>query len=106
MRIAPPGRRSISQIGAVNPLGPHQRASRSGCVHALNTSSRGASNVRVMTSSRFAAVDSVSLAAIHPLLDLHFTQIVVQAIEALVPEVAVPLHPVGDVPQRRRLQPA
>src|SRR5579859_3322582 len=99
MRIAPPGRASTSQTGAVNPLGPHQRASRSGSVHALNTSSRGASNVRVMTSSRFAALDHDSLAAIRPLLELHLAQIVVQAIEATVPKFAVPLHPVGDVPQ-------
>ena len=54
IRMAPPGRASASQTGLVNPCGPHHRASRSGSVHALKTSARGASKVRVRTTSRLA----------------------------------------------------
>ena len=50
-RYLPPGRRSISQTGIVWPLGPHHSFMCSGLVIASNTSSRGASNVRVMTIS-------------------------------------------------------
>src|SRR5216110_1454841 len=107
--MAPPGRRSIRQYGSVKPFGPHQRSRRSGSVHALKTSSRGASKTRVMTSSPaagfLAALGSGLLAAML-LLVLQLTQIVVQAIEALLPEVAIGLHPVGDLLQRTGGQPA
>src|ERR1700730_11936287 len=53
-RIAPPGRASSSQTGFVKPLGPHHCASSCGSVHALNTTSRGASNTRVILSWRSA----------------------------------------------------
>src|SRR3972149_245681 len=56
MRMAPPGRTFNSQTGFVNPFGPHHCATCFGSVHALNTSSRGASKTRVMTSSRSVAV--------------------------------------------------
>src|SRR3972149_4139749 len=49
----PPTRRSMSQEGAMKPSGPHQRFTSSGSVHAFHTSSRGASNVRLSTSSFF-----------------------------------------------------
>jgi hypothetical protein len=39
-------------------------------------------------------------------LTLQLLQVVIQPIEALVPELAVPLHPIGDLVQRSRLQPA
>src|SRR6516165_602381 len=56
IRIAPPTRASISHTGLVKPLGPHHRASRSASVHARNTVARGASNTRVMVTSRSASV--------------------------------------------------
>src|ERR1700704_1079591 len=37
---------------------------------------------------------------------LDFAQIGVQPIEALLPELPVPLHPIGDVLERRCLEPA
>src|SRR5688572_14336910 len=49
----PPSRKSILHNGEVKPVGPHQRITYSGSVHALQTSSIGASKVRVMTRSRF-----------------------------------------------------
>src|SRR5271170_5128454 len=51
MRMAPPTRTSRSHTGFVNPFGPHHCATCLVSVHALNTSSRGASNTRVITRS-------------------------------------------------------
>src|SRR5712692_8595323 len=47
----PPGRRSMLAAITAKPLGPHQRCMRSGSVNACHTSSRGASNMRVMMNS-------------------------------------------------------
>src|SRR3954468_12041613 len=44
------------------------------------------------------------LAAMSSLLLFQVAQIVVQAVEALVPEAAVVLHPVSDLPERTRLE--
>src|SRR6185312_12276689 len=107
MRNVPPGRASSRQDSVVNPCGPHHCAACSGRVHALKTSSRGASSKRVTTSSRLApgAMVSVVVATFH-LLVLKFLQIAVQAIQALLPEPAVVLQPLGSVLQRFPLQPA
>src|SRR5260370_42406564 len=84
----------------------------------LNNRSRGASNslIRVIsctpgliTNSVFAIVVApfpVFLSLITFLLLLHFLQIVVQSIEALVPEAAVRLHPLRNVAERLALEPA
>src|SRR5712692_9744976 len=107
MRMAPPGRASSSQTGFVNPCGPHHCATCFGSVHTLNTSSRDASKTRVMTSIRSdGSVAGLFLSAMFLLLVLKFVQVIVQTIEALVPERAIVLHPVGDVLERARLQPA
>src|SRR5258706_3778218 len=105
MRQAPPTRTSASQTGLVNSFGPHQRARCSGSVHALNTSSRGASKTRVITTSRSIAVSlagvlGVPLADILSLLFFHFHQIFVETIKAFFPEAAILLHPFGDVLER------
>src|SRR5713101_99968 len=99
MRMAPPGRTSSSQTGFVNPCGPHHRATSFGSVHALNTSSRGASKARVSTNScsSFAIMFPV---AILFLLFLHVAQIVIQPIEALRPKFLVVRYPIGDVFER------
>src|SRR6516225_5858087 len=94
---------SISQKTVVKPCGPHQRATCSGCVHVLNTSTRGASIRRETISSRSATLVSASTA---PLLTLQFLQVSFQAIKALFPEDAVMFQPVGGTLQRARLQPA
>src|ERR1700704_271094 len=105
MRMAPPGRKSNSQTGLENPRGPHHCATRFGSVHALNTSSRGASNTRVSTSSwpSFAMMLPV---AILFLLFLYVAQIVIQPIEALRPEPLVVSQPIGDVLERPGSDPA
>src|SRR6266436_4339274 len=105
MRMAPPGFTSNSHTGFVNPWGPHHSATRFGSVHALNTSSRGASNTRVRTNS------CSSLAITFPadmlfLLFLYFAQIVIQPIEALRPELPVVPDPIGNVLERRGRDPA
>src|ERR1700694_1953097 len=110
IRMAPPGRTSNSQIGFVNPFGPHHCATCVGSAHAAHTSSRGASMVRVRTSSDDTSAEVVKLkdrfpagpvlrlfAGMFLLLDLKFAKVVLQAIDALVPEPAVLLHPVGDL---------
>src|SRR5271156_6341637 len=99
----------------VKPFGPHHFSTCCGSVQALNTISRGASKIRVNISSRsgtsaavlvFPALVAAMLFL--PLLCflLHLAQIVVQPVEALGPEFAVMLHPVGHIAQRTGLQPA
>src|SRR4051812_39785075 len=100
-RYAPPGRKSILHEGSVKSRGPHQRASISGCVQALNTSRRGASNTRTMTSSRSAvAVAALILAAMFPLPDLQLFEVIVQPVQALFPKFPVSLQPLRGVPER------
>jgi hypothetical protein len=58
--LAPPGRRSISQTGMVQPFGPSiQCGTCPGLVQASQTSLRGASTTRVMTISRSDGVLNV-----------------------------------------------
>src|ERR1700733_9570124 len=104
MWSAPPGRKSSSQIGFVKPFGPHHRARCCGSVQAWKTSARGASMRRVMTSSRSGKAGiGLFLSVMLRFLGLQFVQVVVQAIEAVVPEAPVMREPVGDLAQRRRL---
>src|SRR5216684_8575319 len=60
-RQVPPKRTSISHENTLKPWGPHQRIKCSGSVQASKTSSRGASKIRVMTSSRSADCVTPSL---------------------------------------------
>src|SRR2546430_16169360 len=84
--MAPPGRKSNSQTGLVNPWGPHHCATCFGSVHTLNRSSLGASKIRVSTSSC-----SFSFVAVFPvakllLLILYVAQIVVKPSKLPLPE--------------------
>src|SRR5579859_7292631 len=74
----------------------------SGRVHAWKTSARGASIRRETTSSRSALV----LAATLLLLALQPLQVVFQAIEALLPEDAILIEPVGRMLERSRFKAA
>src|ERR1700722_3274771 len=103
MRHAPPTRRSTSQTGFVKPFGPHQRARCAGSVHTLNTISGGASKTRSMTSSLSAALAAglmLAFSAMFFLLAFQFVQIIVQTVEALLPEAAIASHPIGSVLER------
>src|SRR5215207_5018868 len=115
----PPGRRSSLVESISKPFGPHQRASRLTSVQARHTVSRGASNVRTISSSApcgavvFGAmipsccVEVVwSAGALAPrlarrlrLLGLELAQVVVEPVEALVEEAAVVLEPAVDALQ-------
>src|SRR5918999_2017426 len=57
---APPTRKSISALGEVNPVGPHQRITYSGSLQAFHTSSTGASKMRVMATSNVAVLSFMS----------------------------------------------
>src|SRR5256885_1639370 len=103
----PPGRRSIAADSMVKPFGPHHRISCSRSVQALKTRSRGASNARVMTKARSAALaTALSFSATLLLLRLQVLEVIVEAVETLFPETAVVLDPVGDILQRPGVEPA
>src|ERR1700721_92561 len=92
-RSFPPTRKSISQTGAVKPLGPHHCMMYFGSVHAFQTSSRGASKTLVMV------IRSISLtlfSAISGLLFLHLIYDYFQFVETLFPESAIANRPVAD----------
>src|SRR5438045_137948 len=88
----------------VNPFGPHQCAMCRGSVQASNTSARGASKTRDITISRSAAglapgaeADAwlglfFSLATL-VLLGLQLGEVVLESVEAFLPEAAVLLDP-------------
>src|SRR5574342_1300169 len=105
-RYLPPTRTSISQESRDIPIdfGTHHCLNSSGLVHASNTMRAGPLKVRVTTSSRsdfrstfvrfFMGVGSPSLlASIDLLLPFQFLDIVVQLVDACLPELAVPLDP-------------
>src|SRR5262245_29248457 len=111
----PPGRTSILLASVVKPCGPHHRTRCSGWVEALKTRGRGASKTRVTTSSRSAvttssrSVDAVAvlvLGAIGLVRLLKVAQIVLEAIQALLPETPIMLEPVGGILERARGEPA
>src|SRR5215470_3920732 len=101
VRQAPPSRTSILHSGVVNPSGPHQRTSCAGSVQAPNTSARGASSVRVTTSSRFflgaAAARFLVAATALPSCFLDVRHEAGEFIQAALPEAAIVGEPVGGV---------
>src|SRR5215218_10170112 len=106
-RHTPPGFTSIAKLLVTNPLGPHHCVRCFGSVQTSNTSSRGALRIRVATISR----SPTSVAGMLPsfillLLLLKFLEVFVQAVETLVPEPAVMLHPLGHALERLPAQPA
>src|SRR5712671_3491956 len=98
----------MSQEIVVKPRGPHHCAACFASVQAANTTSRGASNVRVIVSPRCpASLPALSLARIllsPRVAGLEAGQIVVQAVEALVPERPIIFDPIGGGPERRRVE--
>src|SRR4029453_2350518 len=99
-RHGPPGRRSISQTGIVQPSGPSsQFGTCSEFVQASQTSSRGASKARVISSSRsdtvVRVVSPTFVVDILPLLSLELLQVLVEPFVALIPEAPVVLCPLG-----------
>src|SRR5215467_15721426 len=114
-RHVPPGCASCSKCVAVKPRGPIHCLACDGSVHTFQTSARGASKMRVMTSTRSSgsmtaagagALALAVLAAMLLLLGLQLSQVLIESIEAFFPEPAVALEPVVDLFQARRLEPA
>src|SRR5215469_16818823 len=93
MRNFPPTRKSISQKGEVQPLGPHHCITYFGSVHAFQTSSRGASKTLVTT------IRSISVAVFFVISNLRFFHLLhnhIQLVETLFPELAIADRPVAD----------
>src|SRR5690606_25429632 len=88
-RHEPPGRGSASANRSVKSFGQYQRIRWAGSVHARQTSSRGASNVRVIFSVNVGSVSWV----IGLLLALEFLEVFIQPIKPRFPELAVLLNP-------------
>src|SRR3546814_15987641 len=91
----------------------------SGWLHTLKTSARGAARVRVLTRTRSSGLAPLGpsgrgaasgLAAIVVsflgVLHLQLVEIVLQPVEALLPELPIALQPARGILQRRGIQPA
>src|SRR5438128_1291895 len=106
-RHTPPGRKLYALVVVEKPSGPHHCARCSGLVHAVHTSSRGASSTRVAMIDRGSCSRStLFLALTLLLLGLQYLQIILQPIEAFLPQPAVALEPVVDVLEGVRLDAA
>src|SRR5579862_2629274 len=102
---APPTFGSTSQTGLVKWCGPHQRCRCTGFVQASNTSSRGASKMRVRVTSPSSGLVLVVLADIlfsfgfwflcFCIASLQLAEVIVQPVETLLPELPVVIDPVG-----------
>src|SRR5438874_330924 len=106
-RHTPPGRKSYALVVVEKPSGPHHCARCSGSIHAVHTSSRGASSTRVAMIDRGSCSRSrLFLALTLLLLGLHYLQIILQAVEAFLPQPAIALEPGADVLEGVRLDAA
>src|SRR4051812_11378034 len=94
-RHAPPGRTAIATLSSGTSASgpPNQSAKRSGSVHSRQTRSRGASNTRVIVRPRRRSGAGSAIEALP------------EGVEAVLPEAAVVLEPLGRVAQRRAAQP-
>src|SRR5207244_11013626 len=100
-RQRPPGRTSILSTMVEYRLGPHHLGISFGSVHAFHTSSRGASKVCVVTSSRSDFLTNLLFAGMFVFLlsscITDFFEVFVQSGEAVLPQDAVS----GEPPERR-----
>src|SRR5918996_4049630 len=81
--------------------GPYQAATSSGSVQALNTSSRGASKMRVIRTCWSGAVMVDS-----PILPSFPAQVRVESVHPGLPRPLARLHPLDRLVERLGLQPA
>src|ERR1043165_4881132 len=103
---SPPGRRSCRSVVVRKPSGPYHALVCRESVKASNTSSRGASKVRLMTTSRSAVSSAVGVVLmVYPggvigdgsalgRAALQLVEVAREAVETLVPELLEALHPV------------
>src|SRR3989475_10956454 len=96
-RQRPPGRTSILSTTVEYRRGPHHLGISLGSVHAFHTSSRGASNVCVVTSSRSDFLTNLLLAGMFVFLlsscITGFFQVFIQSSKAVLPQDAVSREP-------------
>src|SRR5688572_24612259 len=110
-RNSPPGRRSFLHSDIVHPYGPIQFGMCLQLVCASNTSLRGASKVRVTTTSVSAGVVNVvtclfAAGIFPPFPGFELCEIEVESLVALVPEFPEIAGPLGHILERRCLEPA
>src|SRR5262249_36894224 len=114
-RHVPPGCASCSKCVAVKPRGPIQCLACDGSVHTFQTSARGASKMRVMTSIRSSgsmtaagaeALRLRALAALLLLLGLQLPRALLESNKAFSPNPRQALDQVPDLFQAPRLEPA
>src|SRR5579864_2280976 len=102
-RQTPPARNSWELVVVRNPVGPHHCARCFGSVHACQTRSRGASSTRVPVIAIGSARSMLFLALTRALLGLQDLEIIIEAIEPLLPEPAIFRQPVVNRLERGRL---
>src|ERR1700687_4520107 len=101
MKILPPERASNSAAAMLTSFGPHHFCRCSGRVKTSKTHSRGASNTRSITTSLVPmSFATLSLASTSLLLPVQFPEVLVQPIESLLPDHAIPSDPIVDVLER------
>src|SRR5581483_2786671 len=105
-RHTPPGLNENSCVVIVNPRGPHHRARCFASVHSSKTLSGGASNTRVAEIARVSSLVAAFFASMLFLLFLQLLQVFVQSVEALFPEFAVVIDPVGGFLERAGVEAA
>src|ERR671919_954166 len=107
-RNSPPTRRSISteSRGVSNPSGPNHFATWSGSVHALNTSSRGASRTRSIVISCSAVCAGVESFICWSFLYLHLFEVLLEPVHAALPHLPVRLDPRGGLSEGLATEPA
>src|SRR5437868_1878267 len=117
-RHTPPGLKSNALVVVRKPSGPHHCERCFGSVHTDQTNSRGASTSRVPIITFGSESRSILLVAATLLLLLLFrgfrfrriglqrAEIVLQAVEPLLPEPAILLEPIVDALQGVELDPA
>src|SRR6185437_10426792 len=104
-RQVPPGRNSNLCVVVVKPSGPHHCARCLASVKAANTISRGALNTRLPMIERGSVSRSMLfLAPIFLLLRFQDFEIVVETIEALLPQAAIAFEPIVNAFQRSRFK--
>src|SRR5437764_6367223 len=88
---APPTRTSIFATGMVAPSGPYHAAKCSGSVHICQMRSTGASKLRSITTSWEPSLSVTVVACLS--LRLELREVVVQPVEAGLPDGSVLLRP-------------
>src|SRR6185312_7971222 len=109
-RQTPPGRKSKALVVTEKPFGPHHCARCLASVNAVHTVSRGAANTRVPTIARASCARSrlfcSATVLLLWLLCLQRLEVIVEAVEPLLPEPPIVVEPLVDALEGSRFEPA